>query len=687
MKGKRIMKISTWIRNYTVSHREPDQNYCPDMEISWTCKEGKKLYNPKTGMIRIVSKNIYYGHYGDIPVYAAKSYGTTGCYIKILKGGEILETSFVTLDNMKRGKDGEIREWKYYKPYGFEARTFLVKATGEVYRADGEMFSPEGYGKYYNKDYVALLNELQHAKYIASSNIYSELDNFANYNSDDNYGHMYFWRFVEYYKNLRPREIKKNAILDYEFEELTNRQSVTFEVTPDGNYAVFRIIYGGDETHRVFVDKGGKVVVLANKYGKWAISPVTKIHAYCYGDERKLALDVNKLREFEGLKYIADIAINAEKDVYVVNNVIALLRHPIVEMLAKAGYPKVARYVTMDGNIKANVKRIFDVDLKKEKGNLTKLLDVNKYTLEAFEEQLNSDEYLYRTYVPIGLMRWFFEDKFKGLTEDDTKRYYKIFNTIERKHGNFNFWFVPDANYDRRWRWNDQREAIPAEYRDQIEKVIKKLSKICTTEATEMYMDAVATWKQLNEKPDIDWCDFKTQDDVLRLHDNIVGLYNLQAEMGRAERERINREKFEKLQKKRIEKYEDVSSDDTFIIKVPRSTTEITTEGQHLRHCVGGYTNSYAQGYTNIVFLRRKDMPNTPFYTIEVDNTGCVVQIHGKCNQWLGNNPEAIAFVYKWITERGLTCEEYKLLNTGAGYGRGFEEVDRSYLFDKKGVN
>ena len=675
------MKISTWIRNYTVSHREPDQNNCPDMEISWTCKEGKKLYNPKTGIIRIESRYSRNGHYGEMPVYSTKSYGITGCYVKILKGGEILETSFVMLNNMKRGKDGEIREWTYYKPYGYESRTFLVKATGEVYKADGEIFNPEGYGKYYNKDYVALLNELQHAKYIASSNIYSELDSFTDHNSNDNYDHMYFWKFIEYYKNLRPREIKKNAVLDYEFEEPTNQQAVIFEVTPDGNYAVFRIIYGRDETHRVFVDKRGKVVVLADKYGKWAVSPVTKIHAYCYGNERKPVLDVNKLREFEGLKYIADIAMNTERDVYVVNNIIALLRHPIVEMLAKAGYPKVARYVTMNGNIKANIKEVFGVDLKKEKGSLTKLLDINKYILEALEEQLNRDEYLYRTYIPIGLMRWFFEDKFKGLTEDDTKRYYKIFKTIERKHGNFNFWFIPDADYDRRWSWNDRREAIPTEYRDHVEKVIKKLSKICTTEATEMYMDAIATWKQLNEKPDIDWCDFKTQDDVVRLHDNIVGLYNLQAEMGRAERERINREKFEKLQKKRIEKYEDVSSDDTFIIKVPRSTTEITSEGQMLRHCVGGYTNSYAQGYTNIVFLRRKDMPNTPFYTIEVTNTGYVVQIHGKCNQWLGNNTEAIAFVYKWITERGFACEEYKLLNTGAGYGRGLEEVDRSYLF------
>ena len=99
-----------------------------------------------------------------------------------------------------------------------------------------------------------------------------------------------------------------------------------------------------------------------------------------------------------------------------------------------------------------------------------------------------------------------------------------------------------------------------------------------------------------------------------------------------------------------------------------------------MSHCVGGYLERHGRGDTNILFLRNKAFPSTPFYTIEVDNSGYVVQIHGKCNRWLGNDPEAIAFVNKWIKKRQLRCEEYKLLNTGSGYGRSANNVDRKYL-------
>lgn len=74
------------------------------------------------------------------------------------------------------------------------------------------------------------------------------------------------------------------------------------------------------------------------------------------------------------------------------------------------------------------------------------------------------------------------------------------------------------------------------------------------------------------------------------------------------------RENFEKLAKK----YD--YSDCGYIIRPARSATEIIEEGRTLHHCVGTdrYLNRHSKGETAILFLRRKEEPETPYYTIEI---------------------------------------------------------------------
>lgn len=75
----------------------------------------------------------------------------------------------------------------------------------------------------------------------------------------------------------------------------------------------------------------------------------------------------------------------------------------------------------------------------------------------------------------------------------------------------------------------------------------------------------------------------------------------------------------------------DFSYKDLMITAPIHSAEEIITEGQTLHHCVGGYLASFANGNTTILFVRKKDAPETPFYTMEVVN-GKVIQCRGKCN-------------------------------------------------------
>jgi len=56
-----------------------------------------------------------------------------------------------------------------------------------------------------------------------------------------------------------------------------------------------------------------------------------------------------------------------------------------------------------------------------------------------------------------------------------------------------------------------------------------------------------------------------------------------------------------------------------FFIRLAESPDELIAEGAANHSCVGGYVERYAMGRTLILFIREKEQPNQPFYTMEVD--------------------------------------------------------------------
>lgn len=71
---------------------------------------------------------------------------------------------------------------------------------------------------------------------------------------------------------------------------------------------------------------------------------------------------------------------------------------------------------------------------------------------------------------------------------------------------------------------------------------------------------------------------------------------------------------------------------DIFLIKVPDRIADIVSEGRALHHCAGAtdrYFDRIKQHETYICFLRKKESPDTPFYTIEVEPGGTIRQHRG----------------------------------------------------------
>ena len=46
---------------------------------------------------------------------------------------------------------------------------------------------------------------------------------------------------------------------------------------------------------------------------------------------------------------------------------------------------------------------------------------------------------------------------------------------------------------------------------------------------------------------------------------------------------------------------------------------ERVREGHTLHHCVGNYIQNVVKGRTLILFIRKKDDPHNPYYTLELD--------------------------------------------------------------------
>ncbi len=95
-----------------------------------------------------------------------------------------------------------------------------------------------------------------------------------------------------------------------------------------------------------------------------------------------------------------------------------------------------------------------------------------------------------------------------------------------------------------------------------------------------------------------------------------------------------------------LKKYE--QEIDEFVFLVPKDLQEIVQEGNALHHCVGShyYVDRHKTGETNIIFIRKKENVNQPYFTLEY-NQQKVKQIQGKHNRQ--NIPKPVTqAVEKW---------------------------------------
>lgn len=334
-----------------------------------------------------------------------------------------------------------------------------------------------------------------------------------------------------------------------------------------------------------------------------------------------------------------------------VDNLLIALRFPEIEQLFKLGAIETARAIMRSSTPKAEIKYQFGGFYNEKENGVLRKIGLTKPQLDvyiSFDGSWSKKEALKR-------MRKYFGDDLSHMDIESFKKYFKMCYTLSDRY--INLTPVRDADIEEL-------------------KFVKNICRIAQKHdaAYSIAADTLNDYSRLdyNTHPEIDWL-FDDFSDLVRAHDAVNALRLRQEEENRARWNADAKERLKKQEEKRkkIDEERQVYNyeEEDFIIRLPNDLNEIINEGSKQKICIGGYTDRHANGQTNIFFLRRADVPHIPFYSIEMNNNKHIVQIHGYCNQWLGNDPDAIPTVIRWLRKNGIKCTDEILTCTAKGYG------------------
>ena len=136
---------------------------------------------------------------------------------------------------------------------------------------------------------------------------------------------------------------------------------------------------------------------------------------------------------------------------------------------------------------------------------------------------------------------------------------------------------------------------------------------------------------------------------LLYLETELTKVYNLY-------RDKAKNEAF-KHSIERLKTYE--FSDGQLSVVAPTQASDLTTEGAVLHHCVGSFIEAVANNKENVVFIRRNDLLNEPYYTMAISPSGNIEQVHCVYNGDL--TAEGQERAYK-ATEREVYNQKFDLI-------------------------
>lgn len=416
------------------------------------------------------------------------------------------------------------------------------------------------------------------------------------------------------------------------------------------NWSCLRLLdWHGKESKRIYFDEGKKVHAAVKVDDKWCDSMYPK---YSYG---RLINRTDACSQSGRAKHILEAIDESDNSPHIL---MLALRFPEIEQAMKLG-------VRMRTNLNTPFKDLedrFGGYYNHKATNFLRKVGLTKAQLDiliAYETKY-STRYCYNNFSePLGIMRVVFGTDLSPIDIATFKKHFDAFCSI-----------CTNCYTLRRLKFSIPGLDIPRFFKNLV-----RVNDRCNGNIYTVVDDVVSSYQRLlpENRPEINWY-FDTSSEIARCHDAIDELWRAQqAEAARlrslkdAERYAAEDKKRAKLDEKR-KAFE--FEDGDYIIRLPKSSAEIVAEGLVQHICIGSYTTRHATGETNLFFLRKKSDEETPFYAIQMNNDRHIVQIHGNCNKWLGNNPEAIPTVMRWLRTHDIKCDKHILTCKATGYGR-----------------
>ena len=671
----------------------PDQTLLPNVWLTWETKtKGRIFMNCATGEQQRNSESWmpyknYYITYEQLrqPSIVVTSGSTLRfAYSKYHESAKLLELAAVEFNT---NRTGGAREWKFAEG----GNRYFITEDKQIYASDGTILNDgttafhayRSHSSYRFKDFISYIIRLNaHESFTTEFKKLLGSNMFIGKNGRASEA-KYAWSVYEWYttSNTKKTSGKTQQLLD-KLASMTKRDLtdichihgicgehneqrrcvtevkniIVYEQLND-EWSVLRYCYrdsndNNTESYRAYISEHGECkLAKLNTNHEW-VPAQNQNYSWSPSYGRIINLDEATTKS-KRLSYIIPV-IHEMPETRQFTALTLMLKHPELEKLYKMGYHSLASKLMTDSTVNANIMKYIGETHKHSK-TLFSEWGVNKYQLERLNESCNTLSYR-RNHRSIAELKKFYDNDISSLDNETFDR----LDAFMTKLLNHNLEGYLDT-------------LVGADVKPWLNHVSRIFDKSTDVNLSQILADTVRMYKNITptNRPEVNW-HFDSASDITRAHDAVLAIklredeerrrfYNLD----QAERAKKLDEKRKKIDETR-KHYE--YEDDNFIIRLPKDNQEIIYEGSRQHICIAGYVNSHSDGTTNLFFLRKKSEPDTPFYAIELHNNHVITQIHGFGNKWLGNNPEVIPTVIRWIRKHALMCDTKVLTCTATGY-------------------
>lgn len=691
--------MNTAIPNIIKKYPIPDQKLLPKINLVWStsksafildCKTGDKIESP-----RVRGDSIRWNNMKNEEIYVSSGATLKYAYCKYHPKAQVCELAVVTMNS---NRTGGARVWEYAK----DGERYFINKEKQIFNDKGEEMRAGGYfrGYTYHNSYgfIGYIGILYRCSY--NDNFMEEFCKMIGAKTVivGNGRCMKLqcpYDIQEWFKLKSPKKTagKVQKLLDdvtkmphkdlsnicseyapetWKSEERwsypRNLNDIIYFEKLDDQWSVLRYCYRQDdgsniESYRVYVAENGTCkITKLNDIGEWV--PAQNMRS-SYRSTYGRIVNFGDMAKCKRLSYIMPIIEQIPPHEQMAK-IVSIVKFPEIEKLCKMGYSQFADKLLIDNTVNANMKNRFG-KLNTKAKTVFGEFGLNKYQLEVYankcihksadwRDESDIDGHYYDNGI-LTLKKYYGED----ISSMDNATFDSLLEctALIRKHS-----YRGIEGYLREFSIDGLRC---------LKNIARLSAKHGAGQVIRIFIDTLDMYKRIDfvRRPAIDW-DFDSYSDIVRVHDALIEIRRLQDEENRArwnmdaaERRKKEEERRKKVDEKRkFYEYEE----DNYLIRLPKDCDEIVQEGVAQHICIGGYTRTHSEGNTNLFFLRKKDDPTVPFYAIEMGNDKHIIQIHGFGNKWLGNDPDAIPTVVRWLRKHDICCDDKILLCTAKGY-------------------